>query len=167
MAEFRSTDFVAGPSCSLRRCGKKIGSPRRVTPTRISDAKRTLHAEFPYFSSPMPHQHIDLSTLNDLFKGNRARVEEWIQLYLEEAPGYRARLEACLADGDAPGLSGLAHELRPQAHYLGSPRMLELLERIGQLAKTEGASACAGPVAELLELGPRITAELNTEVRRG
>ena len=110
------------------------------------------------------HQHIDLSTLNDLFKGNRARVVQWIQLYLEEAPGNSARLEACLANGDAPGLNALAHELRPQAHYLGSPHMLELLDQIGQSAKAEDASACAAPVAEFLELGQQITAELKADV---
>lgn len=114
----------------------------------------------------MPDPPIDLSTLDRLFKGDRQHMVKWIQLYLEEAPGYFAKLETCLANDDATGLSASAHEMRPQAHYLGSTRMLELLILIGQRANAEGTQACAGPVAELLALDQKITAELKVELPR-
>ncbi|MBZ0206567.1 MAG: hypothetical protein K8H89_09600 [Flavobacteriales bacterium] len=115
----------------------------------------------------MPQRHTDLSTLDRLFKGNRAQVVQWVQLYLEEAPGLFQRVEACLAKGDTDGLRAAAHELRPQAHYLGSARMLELLGLIGNCAGRAGASACTVAVGELLELGRRITAELKADVLGG
>lgn len=101
----------------------------------------------------MHRRHTDLSTLHHLFKGERAGMEQWIQLYLEEAPAYFHRVAACLANGDVAGLCAAVHELRPQAHYLGASRMLELLLSIGQCAPAEGASACASKVDELLQLG--------------
>jgi len=115
----------------------------------------------------MPQRHTDLSTLDRLFKGDRAQVAQWVQLYLEEAPGFFERVETCLSNGDTDGLRAAAHELRPQAHYLGSARMLELLDRIGEGAGAAGASACAVPVGELLELGRRITVELKADVLGG
>ncbi|MBX2981710.1 MAG: Hpt domain-containing protein [Flavobacteriales bacterium] len=112
----------------------------------------------------MPQIHIDLSTLDRLFKGDRVQVVQWVQLYIEEAPGYFERVESCMTNGDASGLSAAAHELRPQAHYLGAPRMLELLIQIGEKAGTEGVAACAQAVEELLDLGRQVTAELQSEV---
>ena len=34
----------------------------------------------------MPTQHIDLSYLERLYKGDRSRMEHWVRIYLEESP---------------------------------------------------------------------------------
>lgn len=113
----------------------------------------------------MPPHHTDLSTLNALFKGDRARVTEWVELYLEEAPGYFKNVENGLAAHDTKALACAVHELRPQAHYLGAPKLLELLVVIGKTAQNEGAEACSATVAELLSVAERIELELREHLR--
>lgn len=103
---------------------------------------------------------IDRSTLDRLFKGDPTRVEQWIRLYLEESPGYINKLAEGLALENADTLAFAAHDLRPQAHYLGNPRMLELLIAVGKRVRSEGPAACAGQVNELLVLCAAIDAEL-------
>jgi len=107
---------------------------------------------------------IDLSTLDHLFKADRSRVNEWLRLYLEEVPGIFAQLKAAQQDGDAEALTRAAHELRPQAHYLGAPRMLELLTAVSEGARMNGAAACKATVEELLHLAEQVEAELRTVV---
>ena len=109
----------------------------------------------------MPHQHIDLSNLDRLFKGDRSRVEEWIRLYFEEAPQYFQRMEEGLRTGDANILAAAAHDLCPQAHYLGSSRMLELLVAVEAQAREQGTAACADTLQALLSLSENINSELH------
>lgn len=105
----------------------------------------------------------DLTILNNLFKGDRALVTEWTGLYLEEAPGYFQRVDDALKADDGKALAFAVHELRPQAHYLGAPKLLELLVLIDGTAADKGADACKGAVEELLELGRRIDKELRED----
>lgn len=103
---------------------------------------------------------VDLSYLERLFKGDRARIHAWIRIYLEEAPSQFQRLTDAVARNDAQALTLGAHELRPQAHYLGTPRMLELLIAVAQVARTGDTNACRADVAELVALGEAVEAEL-------
>lgn len=103
---------------------------------------------------------IDLADLSRLFKGDRPRIVQWIQLYLEESPTYFTLLSDSLAAGDASGIASAAHDLRPQAHYLGSERMLQLLIAVEERARGEGAASCTTAVEELLDLSSRINVEL-------
>ena len=98
----------------------------------------------------MAQSHIDLSALENLFEGDRSRVKEWITIYLEEAPPLFTRLSECQEKGDVAGLTSIAHDLRPLAHYLGVPHVLDLLTAVGQQARVEGAAACLQPVRELM-----------------
>ena len=103
---------------------------------------------------------VDLSYLERLFKGDRTRIHAWIRIYLEEAPAQFQRLTDAVARNDAEALAHGAHELRPQAHYLGTPRMLELLVAVSEMARTGDASTCRADVAELVALGEGVDAEL-------
>ncbi|MBK7945644.1 MAG: Hpt domain-containing protein [Flavobacteriales bacterium] len=106
--------------------------------------------------------HVDLTYLERLFKGDRSRMEQWVRIYLEDAPGQYSALEECVQRNDAQGLAATAHELRPHAHYLGAKRLLELLEHVGNEARASGATACAATVDELVALGSAIEAELRS-----
>lgn len=103
---------------------------------------------------------IDLSYLERLFKGDRERIHVWVRIYLEEAPAQFQRLTDAVARNDAQALALGAHELRPQAHYLGTPRMLELLIAVGMVARRGDTSACRDTVADLVALGEVVDAEL-------
>ncbi len=110
---------------------------------------------------------VDLSYLERLFKGDRSRIATWVGIYLEEFPAHLDRLEECLRRNDAPGLAALAHELRPQAHYLGARRLLEILRSIGELARSTGAASCTMAVQELRALSASIEAELRPLASHG
>lgn len=103
---------------------------------------------------------IDLSYLERLYKGDRSRIVQWIQIYLEEAPEQFQRLSHHVERNDAEGLAAAAHDLRPQAHYVGAARMVELLVAIGQRARADGADACAEMVGELRSLDALVEGEL-------
>ncbi|MBK6830913.1 MAG: Hpt domain-containing protein [Flavobacteriales bacterium] len=94
--------------------------------------------------------HIDLSYLERLFKGDRSRMEQWVRIYLEDAPAQFRSLVECVQREDAQGLAATAHDLRPLAHYLGAKHLLELLERVGKEARGSGPAACASAVDELM-----------------
>lgn len=103
---------------------------------------------------------IDLSYLERLFKDDRARIHAWIRIYLEEAPAQFQQLTDAIARNDVQALARGAHELRPQAHYLGMPRMLELLIAVAQVARTGDTNACRDAVADLVALGEAVDSEL-------
>jgi CheY-like chemotaxis protein/HPt (histidine-containing phosphotransfer) domain-containing protein len=103
---------------------------------RIGHAIRSVHRRPDKYISPrMPDPHIDLTYLERLYKGDRARIAQWIHIYLEEAPAQFQRLSDSLEKNDTERLASAAHDLRPQAHYVGAVRMLELLIAIGQRAR--------------------------------
>ena len=108
----------------------------------------------------MTTRYIDLAYLERLYKGDRSRIGQWIRLYLEEAPATFKQLSDCLLKGDSEGLAAAAHDLRPYAHYLGAPRMLDLLIAIGQRSRAEGAASAAELVKEVLALSEGADAEL-------
>lgn len=86
----------------------------------------------------------DLSHLERLCKGDRARMAGYIALHLAESPSLFALLEAALAAGDGQALAVAAHTLRPQANIMGGHALFDTLTRIEQLALEHGAAACAG-----------------------
>ena len=103
---------------------------------------------------------IDLSHLMHLFRGDRAQVREWIGLYLQEAPTYFDELFASSRSGDARTMANASHDLQAQAHYLGAPRMLELLIAIEEQAVARGADSCGELLNALLPLREAIDHEL-------
>jgi HPt (histidine-containing phosphotransfer) domain-containing protein len=102
----------------------------------------------------------DLSTLDRLFKGDRTRMADWLRLYLEESPALFGALAQRLEAGDTKALGEIAHELRPQAHYLGAPRLLEALIALGERAHSGDATACREHVHELIALGQSVEDEV-------
>lgn len=113
----------------------------------------------------MPAPHLDLSNLQHLFKGDKSLVREWIGLYLHESPKYFALLTESHATGDARALASAAHDLQPQAHYLGSARLLELLAAIEERATNGDAHACGEPLKTLIPLREVIETELRTALK--
>jgi HPt (histidine-containing phosphotransfer) domain-containing protein len=120
-----------------------------------------------YISTGMTTHHIDLSYLERLYKGDRSRIEQWIRLYLEEAPATFKQLADCMERSDSQALAAAAHDLRPYAHYLGAPHMLDLLIAIGQRLRTDGVAATAGLVKEVVAFSEGAEAELRTIIVQG
>lgn len=103
---------------------------------------------------------IDLSYLERLYNGDRKRVSTWVEIFLEEIPLRMEEMAQCVQRSDAAGLSALAHELKPQAHYLGAQRMLEVLQRIGGRTQCDGTPACHEEAGDLNDACAEVVAEL-------
>lgn len=104
----------------------------------------------------------DLGYLERFCKGDQARMQKYIAMYLQGAPDLFAKLSTALAAGDAEALAVSAHSLRPQVNYMGAQRLFDLLTNLEQRARSEGATACTGSVSEVLALNEEVMAELRT-----
>lgn len=121
-----------------------------------------LLARTSLYSIPMPPL-IDLSYLQRLYKGDHACIAEWVGIFLEEIPTHLEEMAQCAARGDATGLSALAHDLRPQAHYLGAQAMLDVLGRLSLLAQCAEVGPCKEAVRELHSICTAMEIELRTK----
>ncbi len=113
----------------------------------------------PYFRSMV---HIDIGYLERFCKGDRTRMEKYIRMYLEAAPGMFTRLREHLRAADAGALAVAAHSLRPQVNYMGAQVLFDLLTAIEQRARAEGASPCAAQVEDACDLNEKVMAELRS-----
>ncbi|MBK8498356.1 MAG: Hpt domain-containing protein [Flavobacteriales bacterium] len=104
----------------------------------------------------------DLGYLERFCKGDRARMEKYICMYLNASPGLFAQLQERLSAGDAEALAVSAHSLRPQVNYMGAQGLFDLLTAIEHRARAEGAEACAAQVAEACDLNEKVMAELRS-----
>lgn len=145
-------------------CGQSISEQRNhlVVPDRPSGVPEATVT----FQHAMSSVHIDLAYLERLYKGDRTRIAQWIGVYLEEAPGTFQQLADSLKKGDGERLVAAAHDLRPYAHYLGAGRMLELLIAIGQGVRSDGPTAAAESVKEVLDLSRAAEDELRSVLAR-
>ena len=105
---------------------------------------------------------IDLGYLERFCKGDRSRMEKYIRLYIDAAPGLFADLAAKAAAGDADGLALAAHSLRPQVNYMGAHQVFETLTTIEEKARAEGIAACAELIARLPGMNERVVEELRS-----
>lgn len=112
----------------------------------------------------MGSPHIDLAYLERFCKGDRSRMEKYVQMYLHGAPDLFAKLSGLFEAGDAEGLAVAAHSLRPQVNYMGAQGLFDLLTSIEQVARTEGTSACARKVKEALALNELVLSQLRAQL---
>ncbi len=115
----------------------------------------------------MPPTYTELSNLEHLFRGDQSQIREWIGLYLQESPAYFDQLTAGLESGDAQAMATAAHDLQPQAHYLGSARMLELLMAIEEQAVANGTATCSDLLDALNAVRRVIEGELRAALDLG
>ena len=92
---------------------------------------------------------MDLTDLERMCKGDRGRMRQYVDLYLEEAPPLVARMVAALDVGDSAELAAGAHALRPVAHRMGAPELFAALTGLEQSARTVDAAACARALHEV------------------
>ncbi len=109
----------------------------------------------------------DLAYLERFCKGDRARMEKYLRMYLEGAPGLFARMGDALAAQDGEALAVAAHSARPQVNYMGAQKLFDLLTTLEEKARGEGASACHALVKEATVLNEKVMAELRARPGHG
>ena len=129
-------------TASERQSGRRFRSPplfAGCVEIRVEPCERAFS-----FAGSM-----DLTDLERMCKGDRGRMRQYVDLYLEEAPPLVARMVAALDVGDSAELAAGAHALRPVAHRMGAPELFAALTGLEQSARTVDAAACARALHEV------------------
>ena len=94
---------------------------------------------------------LDDELIEELREDMEDEFGEVIESFLDEVPGWLAKLTQALADSNAEQLFQTAHSLKSSSGYMGAPVMQQLaaqLERMGRGGSVEG---CEPFLAELME----------------
>lgn len=75
---------------------------------------------------------VDLSFLERFTKGDTRKMKRYINIYLAIAPGTFEQMEQHVIDQDWEQLRIKAHSLKPQADYMGIPKLKAVLVEIEQ-----------------------------------
>ncbi|WP_428562140.1 MAG: ATP-binding protein [Solidesulfovibrio sp. DCME] len=86
---------------------------------------------------------------------------ELCRIFLDEAPGYRSRLETALAAGDRAGLGQVAHSIKNSSGAIGADGGRRLAEEVFGLAASGDRDGLARAVSLLLREIDRVTASLS------
>jgi HPt (histidine-containing phosphotransfer) domain-containing protein len=103
----------------------------------------------------------DLHFLERLCKGDRRLMADFIRQYLQDSPALLRELARAAAAGDATALARAAHDLRPQAHYMGALRMEEGLIAADQGARKDPPVLRKDLVEEVVRWAAMLEAELH------
>lgn len=115
----------------------------------------------------MKGMDIDLDYLKRFCKEDRARMERYVNMYIQGSPALFQDLLAKVEAGDAEGLAVAAHSLRPQVNYMGAQRVFDLLTAIESEARTKGTTACGSKVQECIAFNGSVVTELQDWLAAG
>ena len=87
---------------------------------------------------------------------------ELVNVFLEDAPGHLARLDAASASGDVAGLVGPAHALKSSSANLGAMQLSAVAKRIEHGARDQSLADPAAVVRQLRHEFERAETELRT-----
>lgn len=110
---------------------------------------------------------MDLAYLERFCKGDRSRMERYVDMYLRGAPALYEDLKVGLANADGDGLARAAHSLRPQVNYMGATALLDRLKELEEMARSSGPAGCAKALNECLAMNERLMAELGSWMQGG
>ena len=103
---------------------------------------------------------LDDELIEELREDMEDEFGEVIESFLDEVPGWLAKLTQALADSNAEQLFQTAHSLKSSSGYMGAPAMQQLaaqLERMGREGSVEGCDAfLAELVKEYQAVEPRL-----------
>jgi CheY-like chemotaxis protein/HPt (histidine-containing phosphotransfer) domain-containing protein len=144
--------YVAKPielqelAAALNHAGQRMRQPDPAVPAGSADPAEPA-------GSDAIGGAIDLSRLDHLRElqsdSQPSLVRELIDLFVAEAPGHLAAIDAALQAGDATRLRALAHRFLSATQNIGAQQLSELCVRIEQLALA-GDLAQAAPLVQAL-----------------
>ena len=87
---------------------------------------------------------VDLSFLEKFTKGDKKKMNRYIGMYLNIAPGTFDKMNQNIVEQDWEQLRINAHSLKPQADYMGIPRLKQILIQIENNAPEGNSDALLG-----------------------
>lgn len=95
----------------------------------------------------------DLSYLNQVFQGNKVLINQIIQLFLDQVPGYISEMEDTAAKGKLNELHPLAHKAKSSIAMLGMRQLEQLVLQIEFNSKNNrDLERIPGMITQLKEL---------------
>ena len=73
---------------------------------------------------------VDLQFLREFCRNDKKKMQQYIHTFLESTPRVIQQLKDAAAREDWTQVKILAHTLKPQAGFIGLPRMKRLLEEV-------------------------------------
>lgn len=73
---------------------------------------------------------LDMRFLESFTRGDKTKMKRYIQMYLDISPGIFQQMKTALDGKNWESLRINAHSLKPQADYMGVPKLKECLVRI-------------------------------------
>lgn len=73
---------------------------------------------------------VDLSFLEKFSKGNAEKMKKYVSMYLNTAPDSFKKMQQNIHDKSWSDLAINAHSLKPQAEFMGIPKLKEVLIEI-------------------------------------
>lgn len=110
---------------------------------------------------------MDLAYLERFCKGDRSRMERYVDMYLRGSPALYEDLKAGLANADGDGLARAAHSLRPQVNYMGATALFDRLSELEDMARSGGLTGCTEALNECLAMNERLMVELGAWMEGG
>jgi len=95
-----------------------------------------------YQEAEPPHSGFDLGKVQRLCRGDAAKMEEMLSLFLHSSEELLGQLAEVLAVGNLPQAARLAHQLKGASSYLGADETTELAGAVEATAKAGDVDAC-------------------------
>ncbi len=95
---------------------------------------------------------VDLAFLEKFTKGDSAKMQRYIRMYLTESSPVFEKMEACIKNKDWAKLAICAHSLKPQVEFMGIDSLKQVLMAIENKAKIKAYDALEDLYREALQL---------------
>lgn len=103
---------------------------------------------------------MDLAYLDRFCKGDRTRMERYVEMYLKGSSTLYEDLKSKVAAADGEGAARAAHSLRPQVNYMGATPLVERLAELENMARTGNMTTCITALDDCLSMNARLVFEL-------
>lgn len=90
-----------------------------------------------------PEVVVDLTTLLETAGGDRALLDELIEMFREDCPKYMAEIRAAVSDGDPGLLMSAAHTLKGLLGSLGARRAYAVSHRLETMSRVSDMGSAA------------------------
>jgi signal transduction histidine kinase/CheY-like chemotaxis protein/HPt (histidine-containing phosphotransfer) domain-containing protein len=125
----------------------KMGEVLQLNPTQKVEQKEQK-SNTTFTRTALPDKVTDMNFLQSFTKGDWAKQNKYINMFLENAPKLLGQLHTGLANNDFEMIKISAHSLKPQLSYMG---VTEEVSNVFMLEQSAGEKAHQNLIPELVE----------------
>ncbi len=138
----------------------------RWLPDKVEEAEPEAAPEPGPAADSSPHAY-DLDKLRQISRGDPARLQELLDVFVESSAGLLESLAAAIAAEDAARATRDAHQIKGAAAFIGAQAMAEAAGRLEQAARQADLSGAGARLAELQAAYARVRRQILAETPSG